>query len=61
MYCNEELRGLYGLPGIVRVMKSRLKWTGIIVPEGETKKSYRVWVGITWDAATLKIKKGMWG
>jgi hypothetical protein len=43
---NEELNGLYSLPNIVRVIKSRrLRWAGHIARMGEGRGVYRVLVG----------------
>jgi hypothetical protein len=40
---NEELNGLYSLPNLVRVIKSRImKWTGHVVRMGEGRGVYRV-------------------
>ena len=42
---NEELNDLYSLPSIVRVIKSRMKWTGYVAHMGESRGAYRVLVG----------------
>jgi len=43
---NEELRDLYSLPNIVRVVKSRrTRWAGHVVRMGEGRGVYRVLVG----------------
>jgi hypothetical protein len=43
---KEELNGLFSLPNIVRVIKSRrLKWTGHVARMGEGRGVYRVLVG----------------
>jgi hypothetical protein len=43
---NEELNGLYSLPNIVRVIKSRrLKWAGHVARVGEVRGVYRALVG----------------
>jgi hypothetical protein len=43
---NEELNGLYSLPNIVRVIKSkRLRWAGHVARMGEGRGVYRVLVG----------------
>jgi hypothetical protein len=44
--CTEELNGLYSLPNIVRVIKSRgLRWAGHVARMGEGRVVYRVLVG----------------
>jgi hypothetical protein len=43
---NEELNGLYSLPNIVRVIKSRrLRWVGHVASMGEGRGMYRFLVG----------------
>jgi hypothetical protein len=43
---NEELKDLYSLPNIVRVIKSRrMKWAGHVASMGEGRGVYRVLVG----------------
>jgi hypothetical protein len=43
---NEELNGLYSVPNIVRVIKSRrMKWAGHVARMGEGRGVYRVLVG----------------
>ena len=43
---NEELKDLYSLPNIVRVVKSRrMRWTGHVARMGEDRDVHRVLVG----------------
>jgi hypothetical protein len=42
---NEEVHNLYGLPDIVRVIKSRnMKWAGCITCMGEMRNAYKILV-----------------
>jgi hypothetical protein len=42
---NEELNNLYRSPNIVRVIKSRIRWTGHVARMGEGRGVYRFMVG----------------
>jgi hypothetical protein len=43
---NEELRGLYSSPGIVRVIKARrMRWAGHVARMGEVRGAYNILVG----------------
>ena len=41
----EELRDLYSLPNIVRVVKSRIRWAGHVARMGEGRGVHRALVG----------------
>jgi hypothetical protein len=42
---NEELHGLYSSPGIVRVIKARMRWAGHVARMGEVRGAYNILVG----------------
>jgi hypothetical protein len=43
---NEELRDLYSLPSIIRIMKSRrMRWADHVARMGEKRNAYRLLVG----------------
>ena len=58
---NEELRGLYSLPNIVRVVKSRrMRWVGHVARMGEGRGLHRVLVGKTEGKRPLGRPRRRW-
>ena len=60
---NEELRGLYSLPNIVQVVKSRrMRWAGQVARMGKERGVHRVLVGILKerDYWLLEIPRRRW-
>jgi hypothetical protein len=42
---NEEIRDLYSLPSIIRIIKSRMRWAGYEARMGEKKNVYSLLLG----------------
>jgi hypothetical protein len=58
---NEELNGLYSLPNIVRVIKSRrMRWEGYVASMGKWRGVYRVLVGKPEGKRSLGIPRLRW-
>jgi hypothetical protein len=58
---NDELCGLYALPNIVRMVKSRrLKWVGHVARMGEGRVVYMVLVGKPEGKRTLGKQRRRW-
>ena len=58
---NEELRDLYSLPNIVRVVKSRrMRWAGHVARMGEGRGVHRVLVGEPKEKRLLGRPRRRW-
>jgi hypothetical protein len=58
---NEELRGLYSSPSIVRVIKARrMKWAGHMARMGEVRGAYNILVGRPEGRRPLGRPKRRW-
>ena len=58
---NEDLRDLYSLPNIVRVVKSRrMRWPGHVARMGEGRGVYRALVGIPEGKRPLGRPRRRW-
>jgi hypothetical protein len=58
---NEELNGLYSLPNIVRVVKSRrMRWAGHVARMGNDRGVHRVLVGKPEKKRTLGRPRRRW-
>jgi hypothetical protein len=40
---NVELHNLYSSPSIIRMIKMRMIWSGLVAQMGEKRNSYRFW------------------
>jgi len=58
---NEELIDLYSSPNIVRVIKSRIRWTGHVELMGEKRSVYRVLLGKPEGKRPLGRPRRRWG
>jgi hypothetical protein len=56
---NEEFYGLYTLPNIILVIKSRMRWAGYVVCVGK-KNAYRVLVGKPEGGRSLAGPRHKW-
>jgi hypothetical protein len=57
---NEEIHELYSLPNIVRLIKSRMRWAGLVARIGQRGGVYRVLVGKPEGKRPLGRPKRRW-
>jgi hypothetical protein len=58
---NEELHGLYSLPSMNRIIKSRrMRWAGHVAQMGEKRNVYRLLVGKPEGKRPLGRPRRMW-
>jgi hypothetical protein len=58
---NEELRDLYSLPSIIRIIKSRrMRWAGLVARMGEKRNAYRLLVGKQEGKRPLRRPRRRW-
>jgi hypothetical protein len=58
---NEELRDLYSLPSIIRIIKPRrMRWAGHVARMGEKRNVYRLLVGKTEGKRLLGRPRCRW-
>jgi hypothetical protein len=58
---NEELRDLYSLPGVIRIMKTkRMRWAGHVARIGGKRNAYRLLVGKPEGWRPLGRSRHMW-
>jgi hypothetical protein len=57
---NEELHNLYSSPSIIRMIKSRMRWTGHAAQMGERRNAYRILVGKPKERRLLEKPRRRW-
>jgi hypothetical protein len=58
---NEELRNLYSLPSIIRIIKlRRMRWAGHVARMGEKRNAYRLLVGKLEGKRPLRRPRRRW-
>jgi hypothetical protein len=57
---NKELYNLYSTPGIIRVIKLRIRWAGHVACMGEIRKPYKILICETERKKPLAIPRRRW-
>jgi hypothetical protein len=58
---NEELRDLYSLPSVIRMIKGRsMRWAGHVARLGEERNAYRLLVGRPEGRRPLRSPRRKW-
>jgi hypothetical protein len=57
---NKELNDLYSSPNIIRVIKPRMRWVGLVARMGEGRGAYRVLVGRPKERRSLGRPRHRW-